>query len=74
MKTSENEVATPVTTPQNAAIAAFEPASTVRAKKRAEFEAKRALNEQNRLEKDTQDREQRVKELYKELNMLREVI
>ena len=65
-----------IKTPPNAHTnaSAFEPRSTQRAKKRAEFDARRVVNEQLRLEEENEDRENKVRQLYKELDTLREAI
>jgi hypothetical protein len=70
----QEQVSPPVTTPTNAQIRAFEPQSTIRAKKRAEFESRRAVNAQKRTADDIVQNEQRVKEMNKELDVLRELI
>jgi len=62
-------------TPRNSAhTQAFEPSSTQRAKKRAEFEAQNKLNQERRKSVEIEEREKRVRELQKELQALREVI
>lgn len=73
MKSCEPNVA-PIHTPPNSQVSAFEPQSTQRARKRAEFEARRAVNERLRLDEEVDDREKRVQIMYKELDTLREAI
>lgn len=73
MKSFEPEN-TVVKTPTSSHISAFEPRSTQRAKKRAEFEARRAVNEKLRLDEEIEDRERRVHRMYQELDILREAI
>jgi hypothetical protein len=52
----------------------FEPLSTQRARKRAEFEARRATNEQRRIEEDIENRKKLVMKMHEELERLREII
>ena len=61
-------------TPKNTPNDGFEPSSTQRAKKRAEFEEKKKMNQYRRRSRDFEEREKKVKELHKELDTLREKI
>ena len=72
---SADQVSSPaLRTPQNTQDDSFEPSSTQRAKKRAEFEAQRKLKEQRRKSGEMEEREKRVKELHRELDTLRELL
>lgn len=66
---------TSMTTPRNSEIrsgtAGYQPHSTTRAKKRADFDAQRSVNEQVRLQKEASERQRQVQALRKELKGLR---
>jgi hypothetical protein len=74
MKSCEPETVLVKTPPSTQNYSAFEPRSTQRAKKRAEFEARRAINEKLRQNEEIEEREKRVLTMYKELDALREAI
>lgn len=58
-------------TPRGAHIKAYEPHSTRRAKKRAEFDTRRKTMFQLRTERQMQEREQDIRTIQRELNRLR---
>jgi hypothetical protein len=58
-------------TPRNDTVRAYEPHSTARAKKRAEFDAKRDKIAQQKLEEGRKLQEIRIHDLHKELRKLR---
>ena len=74
IKSIDEEGSPALRTPQNTQDDGFEPSSTQRAQKRAEFEARREMNQQRRKSVEIEEREKRVKELHKELDTLREII
>ncbi|CAB9524261.1 expressed unknown protein [Seminavis robusta] len=65
---------TPTKTPKQSRNVGFVPRSTQRARKRAEFEARRAINEQLRIEEEIKRRQQTVRTMYGELETLRDII
>ena len=60
-----------ILTPINAPIRGYQPYSSIRAKKRAEFNAKRDDIAQQKLEVTKQKQEVRIKQLHEELRKLR---
>jgi hypothetical protein len=54
-------------TPQNTVVKAFEPRSTCRANKRAEYDAIRDENRQQRLQAEQQTRQEQIRRIHKEL-------
>ena len=61
-----------LTTPHKIVPAGYEPHSTLRAKKRAEFELKRAANEEEKMKEERKDTQTLVQNKRRELNKLRQ--
>ena len=60
------------TTPRNAQISAYMPHSTVRAKKRAEFDARNDAMTQRKTEEERRQRQIEIRKMHKELRKLRQ--
>ena len=58
-------------TPINAPMQAYQPHSTIRAKKRAEYDTRRILNLQRRQEDDRRQRQVEIRKIHKELNTMK---
>jgi hypothetical protein len=59
-------------TPRNAQIKPYQPHSTIRAKKRADFDARRDNNRQRKTEQDRRKRQVEIRNMNKELQTLRQ--
>jgi hypothetical protein len=58
-------------TPRNAQIKPYEPYSTIRAKKRASFDARRDENLQRKMEQDRKNRDLQIRKMHKDLQTMR---
>lgn len=65
LENNENEA------PQNGLSVAYEPYSTIRAKKRADYDVRRDENLQRRLEKDSRNRQHEIQRMHREIQILR---